>query len=224
MNYLYLDIETIPSQSQQVKEDIYASISPPGNIKKPESIAAWMKENAEQAAEEKWLKTSFDGSRGEVVCISWALNLSEVRTRFRSQGESERGLLENFYVAVNESLISEGIGMMQRVIHGSKDLFDLRFLFQRSVVLSCKPSFDLRQDTRYNGEHVYDTMTAWAGWGNYVSLDAVCKALGVESPKTDMTGADVWPEFQKGNIKKIADYNRADVEALRNVHRRMMFL
>ena len=223
MSYLYLDIETIPAQNDQVKADILATIKPPGNIKKQESLDKWMAENSEQAAEEKWLKTSFDGGRGEIIAIAWAFDDNEVQCNFRDRGESEADLLCEFYDAVTQSMYASAINDITTVIHGSKDLFDLRFLYQRSVVLKEKPSFKINQDSRYNGDKTFDTMTAWAGWGNFVSLDAICKSLGIESPKGEMTGADVWPEFQKGNIAGIIKYNISDVVALREVHKRLIF-
>ena len=60
-NILYLDIETIPDQTPGALEAIRASIEPPGNISKPETIAKWMEENAVAKSEEAWRKT---GARG----------------------------------------------------------------------------------------------------------------------------------------------------------------
>ena len=223
MDALFLDIETIPNQSPDALDEIRSSITPPGNIKKLESIKAWMDENAESAAEEKWLKTALNGSSGEIVCISWAFKDSEVRSVFRALGELEVTLLEEFYAAVAMQLPLDQYKAFTRVIHGSKDLFDLRFLYQRSVICGTKPSFDLCQDHRYNGDTVFDTMTAWAGWGNYCSLDSVCSALGIQSPKGDMDGSKVWETVKAGDIAKVVNYNKADVEALRNVYYRLSF-
>jgi hypothetical protein len=223
MSFLYSDIETIPAQDERIFENIKATIKPPGSIKKAESIQKWMDENADSAAEEKWLKTSLDGSRGEIISIAWAFDDDIVRVNFRDSEESETSLLVGFYENVIQAILDNNIQHITNVIHGSKDLFDLRFLYQRSVILGVKPTFKLHQDSRYNGDHTFDTMTAWAGWGNYCSLDSVCSALGIKSPKGEMTGADVWPEFQKGNIAGIVRYNMADVVALREVHKRLTF-
>ena len=66
---VYLDIETIPAQSPEYRDKVRATIKPPGNIKKPESIAAWMAENADAAVDETVAKTSFDPAAGHICCI-----------------------------------------------------------------------------------------------------------------------------------------------------------
>ena len=48
MKTFYFDIESIPATDPQVRADILAAIKPPATFKKPESIAAWMRENAEK--------------------------------------------------------------------------------------------------------------------------------------------------------------------------------
>ncbi len=224
MNYLYLDIETIPTQKSGAIEEIRSTISPPGNIKKSDSIEKWMEENADSMAEEKWLKTALNGSYGEIVSISYAINDDHVNDLYRYLDDSETELLANFYYIIRQELMIKNIDKFTRVIHGSKDLFDLRFLYQRSVILGEKPSFDLCQDKRANCEQVFDTMTAWSGWGNYCSLDSICNALGIKSPKGDMDGSKVWDAVRNGDVDKVAQYNKEDVEALRLVHKRLNFI
>ena len=46
--FVYFDIETIPCQRPEYAAELAEKVSPPGNIKKPESIAAWLEENREQ--------------------------------------------------------------------------------------------------------------------------------------------------------------------------------
>ena len=41
MNYLYLDIETIPAQSPEAHAAIAENVKPPAQMKKAETIAAW---------------------------------------------------------------------------------------------------------------------------------------------------------------------------------------
>ena len=82
MTYLYLDIETIPAQSQAAKDRIAATIKPPAQMKKAETIAAWEKEGKEQAVQEAIDKTSFDGGLGHVCCIGWAIGDGDTCTRY----------------------------------------------------------------------------------------------------------------------------------------------
>ena len=223
MNQLFVDLETIPTQNAELEAEIRAKVKPPGNISKQETIDRWWVEKGNIAGEEAYRKTALDGSKGEIISIAWAFNDDDVCCCFREQGRSERDLLDGFYLQVEEQMVDNKIDFFTRVIHGSKDLFDLRFLFQRSVVLGVKPSFDIHQGSRYNGEHTFDTMTAWCGWGSFCSLDSVCSALGIKSPKSKMTGSEVWDFFQTGKIEEIADYNIEDVDALRKVYKRLTF-
>ena len=50
------------------------------------------------------------------------------------------------------------------------------------------------------------------------TLDVVCWALGIESPKGEMDGAMVAPAYASGEIEKIARYNLADVSATTAVY------
>ena len=224
MSQLFGDIETIPSQKPGMLEKIIETIKPPGNIKKAESIDKWLVENAAAAAEEKWKKTALDGAQGEVICATFALNDLEPFSVSRNLGESETDMLEDLFDKISQVLIDNNVGQFTRVIHGSKELFDLRFLYKRCVILGVKPRFDLCQDRRANCEVVFDTMTAWAGWGNFCSLDSICEALGVISPKGKMCGSEVWDYVQAGKVAEVVEYNRDDVVALREIYQRMHFM
>jgi predicted PolB exonuclease-like 3'-5' exonuclease len=219
MNYLYLDLESIPDQTPGALEEFQSAITAPGSYTKPESIQKWLFDNREVEGEKAWLKTSFDGSRGEILCIGWTFNNEPVRYSIRKLGNSEVDVLEDFYgnLATLDPLMPIKI-----VGHNVKD-FDLRFLFQRSVILGVQPSIDLGVGQRYPA-HVYDTMTEWAGFGNRISLDRLCKALGITCKSNDMDGSKVWPMAQAGLLAEIGNYCMEDVEAVRLVHQKMTFM
>ena len=80
MNDIYLDIETIPSQSPDYLEEVRSNITAPAQYKKPESIAAWIAENGDAAAAEIVSKTSFDPALGHICSLSWALGDGDVQT------------------------------------------------------------------------------------------------------------------------------------------------
>lgn len=218
MMNIYLDIETIPCQQSGVLEEIRATIKPPGNITKAESIEKWMQENADKAAQEEYLKTSFNGTLGEIVCIGWAVEDGPVQSVCRRLWESEAGMLKMFYDHLQEHVTRPPAFVGHNVL-----AFDLRFLFHRSVILGVKPPVPLRQDTRYNGEYVYDTMLAWAGWGNRISLVNLCKALHIPVKTNGCTGAEVWQYMQDGRVLEVVDYCREDIAAVRQCYKKMTF-
>jgi len=222
-NILYLDIETIPDQTPGALEAIRASIEPPGNISKPETIAKWMEENAVAKSEEAWRKTALDGSKGEVVVAGWAFNDFVPRRVIRDSlrpGDEKRLLFDTF-----ESILMELETLpdapLTIVGHCVKD-FDLRFLFQRAVIAGVRPTFDLGVGQRYPA-HIYDTMTEWAGWGNRISLANLCKALNVPVKQGGIDGSMVWDLVKSNRIVEVADYCCTDVVAVRECHRRMTF-
>ena len=102
--------------------------------------------------------------------------------------------------------------------------FDLRFIYQRSVVLGVKPSIDLNF-ARYRREPIFDVMKEWNKWGNtFVSLDTLAKALGLPSSKEgDITGKNVAKAFEDGRIKEICEYCERDVELTRKIYKRLTF-
>lgn len=218
MNRIFLDIETVPAQSPGVLEEIRANIKHPGNISKPESIEKWMKENAETAAQEEYLKTSFNGTLGEVVCIGWAVDDGHVQSIYRNLGESEADMLAEFYELLRGDLTKPPAYIGHNVL-----AFDLRFLFHRSVINGVNPHLPLRQDTRYTGDFVYDTMLAWAGWGKYISLENLCKALNIPVKTNGCSGSLVWEYMQAGRVLEVSEYCREDCEAVRQCYKKMTF-
>ena len=66
MPIITLDIETIGTTDPAAIEDIRASIKPPGNIKKPESIDKWMAEEMPAVLADKVAATSFEPRAGAI--------------------------------------------------------------------------------------------------------------------------------------------------------------
>lgn len=140
-------------------------------------------------------------------------------------GEAE--LLTTFFEAVTEAGEVHHGRLPCFIGHNVRE-FDLRFLFQRAVILGVRPPFHLPHDVRPGSDRVFDTMTAWAGWGGRISLDRLCTALnipgkGSELGGEDIDGSKVWDLYRDGRAEDVAIYCRADVERVRHVHRRLTF-
>lgn len=218
MTPFYFDIETIPCQDQAVIEDIAKSITAPAQYKKPDSIAEWLRENREAEAERQWLATSFDGGLGQVCVIAWAIGNGAVSVRSVADlsAEAERELLREFFAGVT------GAGATVQFVGHNLIAFDLRFIWQRAMVLGVKPPFWLPRDPKPWSEAVFDTMLAWAGARERISMDRLCGVFGLPG-KGDMDGSQVWPLVRDERIAEVADYCAADVERTRALHRRMTF-
>jgi hypothetical protein len=124
---IYLDIETIPGQREGVKEAIADTITHPGSMKKPETIAKWEDEQKPQAVEDAWRKTAFKGDQGEIICISWAVEDKAPQVVMRDLGGSERNMLAMFFAQIMEIMQPGRPQAIEWVGHNVKD-FDLRFI------------------------------------------------------------------------------------------------
>lgn len=215
-DYLYLDIETIPTNNPIAVDRIAADIKPPAAMKKPETIKAWEENDKADAIKEAVAKTSFDGGYGHVCCIGWAWNDEEVRAvTLGWQGASERQILEGLASTTRRSNEQPVI-----VGHYVAD-FDLRFLWQRAFVLGVKMPAWWPRDPKPWSKEVHDTMQMWAGAKGTVSLDRLCFYLGIDG-KGDVDGSMVAGMFERGEYLEIADYCAQDVELVRLAHKRML--
>jgi hypothetical protein len=218
MTYLYLDIETLPTDRADVREYIAATIKPPGNISKPETIAKWMTESRPEAVGEAIAKTGLDGSFGRVCVIGWAFGHHRVQTVHAP--DDEPSILKEFSRAVDADNFST------TVIGHNVSSFDLRFLVQRYIVNGIRPPLVIHRAAMakpWEIDKVYDTMVQWSGVGGRISLDKLCMALSIKSPKGEIDGSQVAAVVAAGRIEEVAAYCKRDVEAVRQVHARMTF-
>lgn len=226
MVFLYIDIETIPSQKPGAFEEVFKSVKHPGTITKPESIEKWYSEKADEAAMNEYRKQSFDGLYGEIISIAWAINDESPRVLYRGKTGSEKDLLSGFFEDIaypvdmrgNRAVITKWVG---HYITG----FDLRFLWQRCVVNQYKPLTDIPYDAKPWADNVFDTKIAWSGVSQYSGaskLDLLCKGFGFEG-KGDLDGSKVYDYWLDGRYEEIAEYNKQDVEMCRNLYKRMTF-
>jgi len=238
MTALYLDIETIPTQRQDVcdyleeslRDDLQAaleSVSAPANYKDAEKIAEYCANKKAQLQTEflsnlqqKIEATGLDGSFGQVFCVGWAIGSDTPTT---SYGMDERQVLENFGRSLR---ITHSQQFETTVIGHNVSSFDLRFLNQRFIVNGMRPPLVIARAAQakpWEADKVFDTMVQWAGPGGRISLERLCLALSIPSPKGDLDGSKVWQWVQDGKHDEVASYCERDVGAARLVHRRMTF-
>lgn len=251
MTYLYLDIETIPAQRPDVLDEIrngkqaeldaaLAAVAPPGNYKKQETIDEWMANEAPKAraklqagfdaeVDEAYRRTGLDGAYGQVCVIGYALDDGEA-AYLKADDLTAAGevvLLESFSCVLTD-LIPKRDYLSTTVIGHNVAAFDLRFLVQRHIVTGVRPHIIIARAAQakpWEQEKVFDTLIQWAGTGAKAggTLDKLCKALSIPSPKGAIDGSKVWDFVQAGRIDEVADYCARDVAATRAIHRRMTF-
>ena len=197
MNKLFFDIETIPAHENNhgVLREIYN------------------KKSTQDKDFEKYLaQTSFDGGFGRIACLSYAINDGPIKTL----SGDEQKILEDFWSVAKNINLFVGFNIME---------FDLRFIYQRCIVLGVKPSVELNF-ARYRNNPIYDIMHEWKKWNMNasISLDTLAKILSLPSSKGgEIEGKDVAKAYADGRIEEICKYCEKDVELTRKVYKKMIF-
>jgi len=202
MKNLYLDIETLPAEKE--KHEILRGIYQ----RKVES-------GRQKGTVEEFIEsTGLDGAFGRIACISYAINDQPVKTLC----DSEKKMLQEFWQIAGDIDLFIGFNIMD---------FDLRFIYQRSIILSVRPTKQL-SFARYKSAPIYDIMYEWAKWNTNpntkISLDALAKALGLPTSKGgEVEGKNVAQAYEEGKIKEICKYCKQDVDLTRKIYKRVTF-
>lgn len=201
---LFFDIETIPAAEKSWETlRLLHEKNLQKNRKKGKSVEDF---------EHYLLKTSFDGAFGRILCISYAINDNLVE--ILHEEDDEKKILEKFWKIAKDVDLFIGHNVMD---------FDLRFIYQRSIIKNVRPSRDLNF-ARYRNNPIFDTMKEWVKWSmSNIGLEALALALGIPTPKDGIDGSQVYNFYKDGKINEILDYCKRDVETTRAVYKKMVF-
>jgi hypothetical protein len=209
---MVLDVETIPADEAQRDALLYLYEK---RVEKKRKRQERRGDDVEQANspedfEQFLLGTSFDGAFGRILCIAYAFDDGPVQ----ALSGDEEDVLRQFWELARDADLFVGHNVMD---------FDLRFIYQRSVVCKVRPSRNLNF-ARYRSDPIYDTMREWVKWANAtVGLEHVALALGLPTPKEGIDGSQVFEFYKAGKTDEIVEYCKRDVETTRAVYRRMTF-
>lgn len=234
MTNIYLDLESIPCQLAGSKEEFSAKVKAPGQYKKQDSIDAWLAENREAEADAQWRRTSFDGGLGHIAVIGFSIDDGDpVALYSENYASDEKTVIRSFYDAINDAVEKDlrgGYSAKQsvRFVGHNVSSFDLRFLFQRSVVLGIKPPSCIPFKAKPWEDSIFDTMSEWAGFGNKVALSKLVDVLGLQEKGAEIgeeiDGSMVWDFVKDGKIKQVAEYCKGDVIRTREAYKKLTFL
>lgn len=218
---LYIDIETIPDQSEGALQRCIDAVEPPGNYKKAESIAEWKAANGAALGQETWQRTALDPMCGGIAVICWATERGQVKSVYREPSEPETGLLSTWASEMARDLIDEyGQHRVPRFIGWNVGEFDLRYLAIRSTINGITPPCRLPVNEKFDGRGVCDLMRVWSGFKGFQKQSTVAKALGITLlDETD--GKDLWALIAQKGVQAAVSKCRSDIDALRQIHARM---
>lgn len=219
-----LDIETIPTQREDIKAKIAESITPPGNLKKADTIEKWNEEERPKAIDAEWRKTALNGTYGEIIGIGWKVNDEPAEGAIRKLEQPESDVLEKFYQQLLPRIAVPGRPQRPLWIGHYISEFDLRFIWQRSVINQIVPAFRVPYDAKPWSEEIFDTKIQWTGLRStgYGTLDDICLAMGYAG-KGEMDGSKVWDAILEGRYTDVLNYMLDDVEDARGIYKRMTF-
>lgn len=243
MQHIYLDIETLPTD----REDVIGAITQRSmeNIKPPSGyiksdfardlelnandakfttvgdmqrmwVERFGEDRAVEQSQEAIHKTSLDATFGQVAMIGYAAGDSAVSV-IDAQHKTEAELLAEFFARLRDISSNQHI---QLVAHNAS--FDLPYLYRRAVVNKVNPSLRVNWLGRHGSDY-FCTMEGWAGFKGKISADKLAQALGIQGKTEGMHGSQVWPELRAGNWQKVADYCADDVELCRQFHKALTF-
>jgi len=204
----FFDCETRRTSDPKVIARLQASVKPPGNISKPETLAAWWKEKAPAAQLEAVEATALDGTYGRLASFAWATGEETVRCVY---GDDELGMLH----AASQAFTHPNRGQLV-AFNGE---FDLRFLMQRMIINGIPVPTAIRAALS-NRDGFFDPMKEWAGYRGYIKQAELEAVLGIPR-EDDLTGADIGTAIDAGDWAAVERHNVADVENLREIYKRM---
>ncbi|MCP5003297.1 MAG: ribonuclease H [Planctomycetes bacterium] len=227
---IFFDIETIPEQLEiDAKARIAETIQPPKQMTTLKTINEWRNGEGkyegvrDRAIEHAYRETSFNAAKGQICSISWAYEDEEPYISAFEGVTNEFYVISKFFAHLSDRLkAASGVIKDPYFVGHDVQRFDLTFLHQRCVVNRIKPPFKIPYTGRH-GIDLYDTKIGWAGYKSTISQDNLCKALGMQGKPDDIDGSKVWDFVKAGNIERVAEYNRDDVEKVREIYNRLTF-
>jgi len=194
MKICFLDIETVPTDPSLQENGL---------------LEAQIQLNEAELLK----KLSLSAVTAKIICICYAVEPPVGCEVQALQGE-ETEIINAFWKLAADCNLFVGHNILD---------FDLRFIYQRSIIHQIKPSRDL-PFARFRNAPIYDTMQEWSKWGReHASLDMLSKALSIPSPKESLDGSKVYPYYRAGKLAEIVEYCKRDVDSTRQVYRRLTF-
>lgn len=211
-NILFLDIETVPQQSD------YEELGERSQSLWEKKSKQWRKDTSSKEAYEK---AGIYAEFGKIICISVGSILRGTLHVKSFYSDDEKELLEQF----KESLIKfSQKRQAQLCAHNGKE-FDFPYICRRMLINGIPLPKLLHIQGKKPWEIPFlDTLELWrfGDYKNYTSLDLLCEVFDIPTPKEAIDGSMVskiyWEEH---NMKRIVKYCESDVVALTQLYLKM---
>lgn len=209
---LFSDIETIPSQDKAMVDLHMSKFTHPGNMSKQETIDNFMNDPININKHMK--KMSLDPLLGQIFCIGFAIGDGELMSLKALNFEEEKEMLKDF-----RGILRPNGKQLTLVGHYFRK-FDAPYISKRMMIHGLGPLFPF--GTKPWDQQIDDTYEMFsAGSDKSASLDSMCKAFNLPSPKDGFDGSMVAQAFIDGEYDRITNYCEDDVDCDRNCYHYM---
>lgn len=224
MNYLFLDIETIPAGEPDYEnlltEEQFLEQAPKSYAKaKQQEWASDKFNNQIKERDEEFRKGSLDSLKGRLFCIGLAYNDNPVDCiRFN---QSERIILDEFTAWIDKNIGSREIYTTQFIGHRI-GAFDNRWIAHRAFKYQNKDLLSYLPTTKFD-KRLVDTNDLFnlGVYGQYTKLDDIAKFFGLEGKTEGMDGGQVYNYYLNNDYETIYKYCKNDVAVTRQIHKMM---
>lgn len=207
---LFIDIETVSAKPNYKELDLHWQ-------------QLWEKKanyiiKEEESIEDTYSRAAIYAEFGKVICISLGFLYTENDTlQFRVKsfyGHNEKELLTKFVNLLNAKFNSPDYLLCA---HNGKE-FDFPYLGRRILINGLKLPYllDIAGRKPWEVQHL-DTLQLWkfGDYKHYTSLELLSGLFNIESPKQEISGADVGRLYWEENkLKAIVEYCENDVIAV----------
>lgn len=209
-NLLFLDIETIPQtfnyeNMDEARKKLWA--------KKAQFL---LKEG--ESPEDIFQRSGIYAEFGKIICISVGhlhYEDGKLGARIKSfYGDDEGVILQEFKQMLLKYAKSREFSLCA---HNGKE-FDFPYISRRMLINSIPlpPELDMAGKKPWEIKHI-DTMELWkfGDYKNYTSLELLCNAFSIPTPKDDIDGSQVAKVYYEDkNLSRIVKYCEKDVVAI----------
>ncbi len=213
---LFLDIETVPQQSEYNTLD--ESWKELWDTKSRFLIRDKTIETPGAIYERAGIYAEF----GKIICISCGYINKENILKIKSfSGDDEKELLHEFCELLDKHFNTNDHSLCA---HNGKE-FDFPYLCRRIIInkLSIPEILNIAGKKPWE-TNLLDTMELWrfGDFKNFTSLNLLAKVLNLPSPKDDIDGSMVWKVYWlEKDLKRIVDYCQKDVITLTQIFLRL---
>jgi len=217
---IFIDLETLPSDSTALLAQFRANVKPPGQYKKADSITQWMAENGEAAALEEFGKTGLDGLYGRICVVGFVIGDKDPVALRLDAYDSEKVFLAKVFATIDIDAADEHGHVMPLEVVGHNVEFDVKFLFHRAVRYGLKLPKSIAKAFGPEAKYAtHDTMAMWCRYRERVSLRNLAREL-LDDPCDDIDGSQVAAAWAN-NPDSVVRHCIQDVERTRKLYAMM---